>query len=140
MLDQLDTRHMGEVYKRELAASQIDWAAVQQDNQPRFLEAARHAFAKLDIDGDGVWSCQEILDCLQSRLAPTEVCSWMCGQYRQVEKSSHVTQDLCELISSCLSSMHSLVYLLMYCHMKASGIRLRRLLSFIHYHNSLIHL
>lgn len=73
LLDQLDTRHMGEVYKRQLAASQIDWAAVQQHNQPRFMEAARHAFAKLDTDGDGVWSCEEILDCLKSRLAPTEV-------------------------------------------------------------------
>lgn len=73
LLDQLDTRHTGEVERRQLAASQIDWAAIQQDHEPQFIEAARRTFSALDTDGDGYWSCEEILECLESRLAPTEV-------------------------------------------------------------------
>ena len=94
LLDQLDTGHTGDVNRGQLAASQIDWEMLQRENMPLFLDAAKHAFASLDSDGDGIWSCEEILDCLRSRLAPTEV--WPHQQetmFRKSKNSQSIEQD-----------------------------------------------
>lgn len=73
LMDSLDVGHSGSIGKAQLAASQIDWRQVQQNNMPGWLEAVRRCFAELDRDGDGIWSCHEILECLQSKLSPSEV-------------------------------------------------------------------
>lgn len=73
LLDLVDSAHTGQVGKIQLAASQMDWRAVQQSRQSEWLSAAERAFAQLDRDGDGVWSCQDILASLRERLAPSEV-------------------------------------------------------------------
>lgn len=73
MLDLVDSGRTGSVGRGALAASQIDWYALQAASQPAWLNTARRAFAALDVDGDGVWSCDEILECLHAKLAPSEV-------------------------------------------------------------------
>ena len=73
-MDSLDVGHSGRIGKAQLAASQIDWRALQQANMPGWLETVRRCFQRLDAEGDGVWSCRNILDCLQAKLAPSEVC------------------------------------------------------------------
>jgi hypothetical protein len=40
---------------------------------PGWLEAVQRCFSRLDADGDGVWSCHDILECLQAKLSPSEV-------------------------------------------------------------------
>ena len=73
-MDQVDSGHTGSVAKVQLAASQMDWQALQQQRTQAWLQAASRAFAELDTDHDGVWSVQDIVACLRSKLAPSEVC------------------------------------------------------------------
>jgi len=72
-MDSLDAGHSGSIGKAQLAASQIDWRHLQQSNMEGWLEAVERCFRRLDADGDGVWSCHDILDCLQAKLSPSEV-------------------------------------------------------------------
>lgn len=74
LMDLIDSGQTGSVAKVQLAASQMDWRALQQRDVQAWLEAARRAFASLDADGDGVWSRNEIVQCLRQKLAPSEVC------------------------------------------------------------------
>ena len=76
LLDQLDSEHTGTVQRSHLAASQMDWHALQERQVQTWLQAARHTFADLDRDGDGIWSTDDIISCLQSKLVPSEVCSF----------------------------------------------------------------
>lgn len=73
LLDQLDSEHTGTVQRSHLAASQMDWRALQERQVQTWLQAARHTFADLDRDGDGIWSTDDIISCLQSKLVPSEV-------------------------------------------------------------------
>lgn len=64
--------HTGHVAKGQLAASQIDWAALQRDRD-NWLRCVRRAFDEFDADHDGVCSLDEILACLKAKLPLTEV-------------------------------------------------------------------
>ena len=59
--------------KSEFAASQMDWRAMQADRREAWLACARHAFADLDKDGDGVLSVDEMVASLRQRLPADEV-------------------------------------------------------------------
>lgn len=72
LLDQVDVGHTGHVAKGQLAASQIDWAALQRDRD-HWLRCVRHAFDEFDADHDGVCSLDEIVACLKAKLPLTEV-------------------------------------------------------------------
>lgn len=74
LLDQLDVGHTGHVDKAQFAASQIDWAVLQQ-NHSQWLHCVRRAFNEFDSDGDGVCSVDDIIKCLQTKLPLTEVSS-----------------------------------------------------------------
>lgn len=73
LLDQLDTAHTGHVAKSQLAASQIDWGALQESQTERWLRCARRAFADLDADKDGVVSTEDMIALLRHKLPPAEV-------------------------------------------------------------------
>ncbi|KAL3139963.1 hypothetical protein ABBQ38_004250 [Trebouxia sp. C0009 RCD-2024] len=73
LLDHVDTAHTGVVAKSQLAASQIDWEAMQQSNAERWLASAQKVFQDFDTDGDGIISSEQILDCLRSKIPPSEV-------------------------------------------------------------------
>ena len=72
LLDQVDVGHTGHVAKGQLAASQIDWAALQRDRD-HWLRCVRRAFDEFDADHDGVCSLDEIVACLKAKLPLTEV-------------------------------------------------------------------
>ena len=72
LLDQVDVGHTGHVAKGQLAASQIDWAALQRDRD-HWLRCVRRAFDEFDADHDGVCSLDEIMACLKAKLPLTEV-------------------------------------------------------------------
>jgi calcium-dependent protein kinase len=62
------------VTRAALAASQLDWGALQADAGAADWSAlARAAFAKLDADGDGVLRRGDIVNCIASRLPAAEV-------------------------------------------------------------------
>ena len=73
LLDHVDTAHTGVVAKSQLAASQIDWEAMQQSNAERWLASAQKVFKDFDTDGDGIISSEQIVDCLRSKIPPSEV-------------------------------------------------------------------
>ena len=78
LLNHVDTAHTGVVAKSQLAASQIDWQAMQQSHAERWLASAQKVFQGFDTDGDGVIAAQQIVDCLRSKLPPSEVQSIGC--------------------------------------------------------------
>ena len=81
LLNHVDTAHTGVVAKSQLAASQIDWEAMQQSNAERWLASARKVFQDFDTDRDGIISSEQIVDCLRSKIPPSEVRpfqSWSC--------------------------------------------------------------
>ena len=59
--------------KSQLAASQIDWEAMQQSNAERWLASAHKVFQDFDTDQDGIISSEQIVDCLRRKLPPSEV-------------------------------------------------------------------
>lgn len=61
------------VAKSQLAASQIDWEAMQQSNADRWLASAQKVFQDFDTDGDGIIASEQIVECLRSKLPPSEV-------------------------------------------------------------------
>lgn len=73
LLDQLDSGKTGQVAKTQLAASQIDWGALQENQTERWLHLARQAFAGLDSDKDGVVSTEDMVCLLRHKLTPAEV-------------------------------------------------------------------
>lgn len=73
LLDQLDPGNTGQVAKSQLAASQIDWGVLQQNNTEAWLRCARRAFADLDADKDGVVSTEDMVALLRHKLPPQEV-------------------------------------------------------------------
>ncbi len=73
LLDQLDVGLTGQVGKAQLAASQIDWRYMQENNTEKWLKHARRVFSDLDADKDGVLSSEDILALLKHKLPPSEV-------------------------------------------------------------------
>jgi Ca2+-binding EF-hand superfamily protein len=73
LLDALDSNNSGVIGKAQFSASQIDWKVFQRNNAQRWIERARHVFAALDEDGDGVLSSAEIANLLASKLPPGEI-------------------------------------------------------------------
>ena len=73
LLDQLDPANTGSVGKTQLAASQMDWKALQESQTERWLRCARRAFADLDADRDGVVSVEDMVALLRHKLPPSEV-------------------------------------------------------------------
>lgn len=73
LLDQLDPGNTGQVGKTQLAASQMDWRAVQENQTERWLRCARRAFADLDSDKDGLVSTDDMMALLRHKLPPSEV-------------------------------------------------------------------
>ena len=73
LLDQLDPGNTGHVAKSQLAASQIDWKALQENQTERWLRCARRAFADLDSDKDGLVSTEDMVALLRHKLPPAEV-------------------------------------------------------------------
>ena len=71
LLDQVDVGHTGHVAKGQLAASQIDWGALQRDRE-RWLARVKRAFDEFDVDHDGVCGWDEIVACLRAKLPLTE--------------------------------------------------------------------
>ena len=61
------------ISRAALAASQIDWAAVQERHAEAWTAAARDAFAAFDSDGDGVIRREEIVAALAGKAPPAEV-------------------------------------------------------------------
>jgi calcium-dependent protein kinase len=73
LLDQLDVSMTGQVNKSQLAASQIDWKYLQQNNTEKWLKYVYQVFSELDADKDGVLSAEEIMALLRRKLPPSEV-------------------------------------------------------------------
>lgn len=73
LMDQIDPGSTGRVSRNQLAASQIDWAALQSGEAERWLRCARRAFADLDGDGDGVVSVEDMVSLLRHKLPAGEV-------------------------------------------------------------------
>ena len=73
LLDQLDVGLTGHVGKAQLAASQMDWKALQTTNSDKWLKYARKAFADLDTDKDGIISSEDIVALLRHKLQPSEI-------------------------------------------------------------------
>lgn len=109
LLDHVDTAHTGVVAKSQLAASQIDWEAMQQSNAERWLASARKVFQDFDTDQDGIISSEQIVDCLRSKLPPSEVsllqCCWtgLCTCCSALTSYTmwflHLCSQHCQLIS-----------------------------------------
>lgn len=78
LLNHVDTAHTGVVAKSQLAASQIDWEAMQQSNAERWLASAHKVFQDFDTDLDGIISSEQIVDCLRPKLPPSEVSLPQC--------------------------------------------------------------
>ena len=74
LLDQIDTAHTGQLAKSQIAASQIDWQAVQQRNADQWLASVHKVFKSFDTDADGVIAPDQIVDCLRTKLPSSEVC------------------------------------------------------------------
>ncbi len=73
LLDQLDPGNTGHVAKSQLAASQMDWKALQENQTERWFRCARRAFADLDSDQDGLVSTEDMVALLRHKLPPAEV-------------------------------------------------------------------
>ncbi|GAB4814982.1 hypothetical protein N2152v2_002028 [Parachlorella kessleri] len=73
LLDQLDIGGTGMVAKSQLAASQIDWRVLQEDQRERWLALVKAAFEELDLDRDGLLSIDEIVSSMRNKLPPAEV-------------------------------------------------------------------
>jgi calcium-dependent protein kinase len=73
LLDQLDPGNTGTVAKSQLAASQMDWKALQEGQTERWFRCARRAFADLDSDKDGLVSTEDMVALLRHKLPPAEV-------------------------------------------------------------------
>lgn len=73
LLDSLDPGNTGHVAKSQLAASQMDWKALQENQTERWLRCARRAFADLDSDKDGLVSTEDMVALLRHKLPPGEV-------------------------------------------------------------------
>lgn len=73
LLDSLDPGNTGHVAKSQLAASQMDWKALQENQTERWLRCARRAFADLDTDRDGLVSTEDMVALLRHKLPPAEV-------------------------------------------------------------------
>jgi len=73
LLDQLDPGNTGHVAKSQLAASQMDWKALQENQTERWFQCARRAFADLDSDKDGLVSTEDMVALLRHKLPPAEV-------------------------------------------------------------------
>ena len=77
LLDQVDLAQTGQVAKSQIAASQIDWAAVQKRNADQWLASVQRVFETFDTDADGVIAADQIVDCLRSKLPASEVKQWL---------------------------------------------------------------
>jgi len=73
LLDQLDPGLTGQVAKTQLAASQMDWRAMAENQTERWLRCARRAFSDLDSDKDGLLSAEDMVALLRHELPPAEV-------------------------------------------------------------------
>ncbi len=73
LLDQIDTAHTGQVAKSQLAASQMDWQAMQQNHADQWLASVHKVFQSFDTDADGVIASEQILECLRAKLPASEV-------------------------------------------------------------------
>lgn len=73
LVDTMDTSGSGKVRRSAFAASQIDWAALQRSDVDAWIAIARRAFGRLDTDGDGVISADEIAASLRAKLPDDEL-------------------------------------------------------------------
>lgn len=73
LLDQVDTAHSGQVARSQLAASQMDWQATQQNHAEQWLASVHKVFQSFDTDADGVIAYEQIVQCLRSSLPASEV-------------------------------------------------------------------
>lgn len=73
LLDQLDPGNTGQVAKIQLAASQMDWRVIAENQTERWLRCARRAFSDLDADKDGLVSVEDMVALLRHKLPPAEV-------------------------------------------------------------------
>lgn len=76
LLDQVDTAHTGQVARSQLAASQMDWQATQQNHAEQWLASVHKVFQTFDTDADGVIAYEQIVECLRSKLPSSEVHSF----------------------------------------------------------------
>lgn len=70
---QVDTSRSGKVRRAALAASQVDWRHLQQNNVAEWLDIAHRAFAALDKDKDGVLRLGEIMASIRAKLPEDEL-------------------------------------------------------------------
>lgn len=103
LLNHVDTAHTGVVAKSQLAASQIDWEAMQQSNAERWLASARKVFQDFDTDRDGIISSEQIVDCLRSKIPPSEVRPFQSGHVECHMLLFYTT--LCNLLSYVCKSV-----------------------------------
>ena len=73
LLQIMDIGHNGKVAVNQFLASQMDWDALERNHHEIFEEAAKRAFANLDVDGDGLVSPDELCNALRTKLPSTEV-------------------------------------------------------------------
>lgn len=73
LLDQIDTARTGQVAKSQLAASQMDWRAMQHNHAEKWLVSVHKVFQSFDTDADGVIAPEQIVECLRSKLPASEV-------------------------------------------------------------------
>jgi hypothetical protein len=99
LLDQVDVGHTGHVAKGQLAASQIDWGALQRDRE-RWLARVKRAFDEFDTDHDGVCGLEEIVACLRAKLPLTDVRLQSCCS----QSSTIIPCSTC--ITSCMLFPH----------------------------------
>jgi hypothetical protein len=69
----VDTSRSGKVRRAALAASQVDWRHLQQNNVAEWLDIAHRAFAALDKDKDGVLRLGEIMASIRAKLPEDEL-------------------------------------------------------------------
>jgi calcium-dependent protein kinase len=83
LVDVVDASHSGRVRRAALAASQIDWRALQRGGggggggggvlRDEWLDVAARAFRALDTDGDGVLRAEDIVASLRVKLPEDEL-------------------------------------------------------------------
>lgn len=91
LLDLVDLRGSGQVDRATFAASQMDWRAVQGQNQKEWLELAEKAFRTFDVNEDGVLDTSDLAAALSTTVAAHD----LPKAVQQVLAEAHGSRPAC---------------------------------------------